>query len=121
MRDPVGDIWDVMATARTIRRFTDEPVHDATLARCLEAATWALAPDGAQAWRFVVLRSPELRAVVAWAAARATTARSSGDRSTTKRQAWALAPDGAQVAASRHRASVASSTGSSVNLSLIHI
>jgi len=57
-----------MSTARAIRRFTDAPVDDATLGRCLEAATWA--PNGAnvQAWRFVVLRSPEARAVVAEAA-----------------------------------------------------
>jgi len=60
-----------MSTARTIRRFTEEPVDDATLARCLEAATWAPSGANAQAWRFVVLRSPELRAVVATAAARA--------------------------------------------------
>jgi nitroreductase len=62
------DIWEVMSTARTIRRFTDEPVDDATLHRCLEAATWA--PSGAnfQAWRFVILRSREMRAVVAEAA-----------------------------------------------------
>jgi nitroreductase len=60
-----------MSTARTIRRFTDEPVDDATLARCLEAATWAPSGANAQAWRFVVLRSPELRAVVATAAAQA--------------------------------------------------
>jgi nitroreductase len=71
MTGPTSDVWEVMATARTIRRFTDEPVDDAVLARCLEAATWA--PNGAngQAWRFVVLRSPEQRAVVAEAAARA--------------------------------------------------
>jgi nitroreductase len=60
-----------MATARTIRRFTGEPVDDATLARCLEAATWAPSGANAQAWRFVVLRSPEMRAVVARAAAQA--------------------------------------------------
>ena len=60
-----------MSTARTIRRFTEEPVDDATLARCLEAATWAPSGANAQAWRFVVLRSPELRAVVATAAAQA--------------------------------------------------
>jgi nitroreductase len=62
------DVWEVLSTARTIRRFTDEPVDDVTLSRCLEAATWA--PNGAnvQAWRFVVLRSPEVRAVVAEAA-----------------------------------------------------
>src|SRR6476619_910689 len=63
-----SDIWEVLSTARSIRRFTDAPVDDATLGRCLEAATWA--PNGAnvQAWRFVVLRSPEVRAVVAEAA-----------------------------------------------------
>jgi nitroreductase len=65
------DVWEVMSTARTIRRFTDEPVDDATLARCLRAATWAPSGANVQAWRFVVLRSPELRAVVAEAAAHA--------------------------------------------------
>lgn len=60
-----------MATARSLRRFSDEPVDDATLARCLQAATWAPSGANAQAWRFVVLRSPEQRAVVADAAARA--------------------------------------------------
>src|SRR5689334_25339945 len=62
-----------MSTARTIRRFTDEPVDDATLARCLRAATWAPSGANAQRWRFVVLRSPELRAAVARAAAQALT------------------------------------------------
>ncbi|OBG58414.1 MULTISPECIES: nitroreductase family protein [unclassified Mycobacterium] len=66
-----SDIWEVMSTARTIRRFTDEPVDDATLVRCLDAARWAPSGANAQGWRFVVLRSPELRAVVAQAAARA--------------------------------------------------
>ena len=63
-----NDIWDVLATARTIRRFTDEPVDDATLARCLQAASCAPNGANAQAWRFVVLRSPEARAAVASAA-----------------------------------------------------
>ena len=65
------DVWAVMSTARTIRRFTGEPVDDAVLARCLEAATWAPSGANAQAWRFVVLRAPEVRAVVARAAAQA--------------------------------------------------
>jgi nitroreductase len=65
------DVWTVMKTARTIRRFTDRPVDDATLARCLRAATWAPSGANAQEWRFVVLRSAELRAVVAGAAAQA--------------------------------------------------
>src|SRR5437764_1355404 len=62
-----------MSTARTIRRFTDEPVPDAVLARCLESATWAPSGANAQAWRFIVLRSAEQRAVVAAAAAQALT------------------------------------------------
>ena len=71
MPSPSNDVWDVMSTARSIRRFTDEPVDDATLGRCLESATWAPNGANAQAWRFVVLRSPEQRAVVAEAARRA--------------------------------------------------
>ncbi len=71
MSEPNTDVWAVMSTARTIRRFTDEPVSDATLARCLEAATWAPSGANAQGWRFIVLRSPEQRAVVAQAAAQA--------------------------------------------------
>lgn len=66
-----ADIWEVMSTARTIRRFTEKPVDDATLARCLEAATWAPSGANAQQWRFVVLRSAQQRAVVAEAAAHA--------------------------------------------------
>lgn len=66
-----SDIWEVMSTARAIRRFTDDPVDDATLMRCLEAATWAPSGANAQAWRFVVLHSPQQRAVVAKAAAQA--------------------------------------------------
>jgi len=70
MSGPTSDFWEVLSTARTIRRFTDVPVDDATLARCLEAATWA--PNGAnvQAWRFVVLRAAPARAAVAEAARR---------------------------------------------------
>lgn len=71
MTGPTNDVWEVMSTARTIRRFTGQPVDDATLARCLEAARWAPSGANAQGWRFVVLRSPEQRAVVAEAAARA--------------------------------------------------
>lgn len=66
-----NDVWEVMSTARTIRRFTDQSVDDATLTRCLDSARWAPSGANAQGWRFVVLRSPEMRAVVAKAAAQA--------------------------------------------------
>src|ERR1700761_4538805 len=69
MSGATSDVWEAMSTARTIRRFTGEPVDDATLERCLQAAMWAPSGANAQAWRFVVLRSPEQRSVVAKAAA----------------------------------------------------
>ena len=69
MTGPSDDVWEVMSTARAIRRFTAEPVDDATLARCLEAATWAPSGANAQQWRFIVLRSADQRAAVAEAAA----------------------------------------------------
>ncbi|MGB3354736.1 MAG: nitroreductase family protein [Mycobacterium sp.] len=71
MHSETRDVWETMATARTIRRFTGDPVDDTTLRRCLEAATWAPSGANAQAWRFIVLRSAEQRAVVAQAAAHA--------------------------------------------------
>jgi nitroreductase len=65
------DVWEVMSTARTIRRFTDEPVDDAILARCLQAAAWAPTGANAQERRFIVLKDPRVREVVARAAAEA--------------------------------------------------
>ncbi len=58
------DVYEVMRTARAIRRFRDEPVPGDVLHRCLEAATWAPSGGNSQPWRFVVLRSPEARAAM---------------------------------------------------------
>ncbi|MBX7433909.1 nitroreductase family protein [Mycobacterium sp. Y57] len=68
MRHPSNDVWEVLATARSIRRFTDEPVDAATLERCLAAATWAPNGANAQLWRFIVLDGADQRAAVAAAA-----------------------------------------------------
>jgi nitroreductase len=68
MTQATDDIWDVLATARAIRRFTDEPVDEVTLGRCLEAASRAPSGGNAQHWRFIVLDSPEVRAAVQQAA-----------------------------------------------------
>ena len=64
------DLWTVMASASTVRRYRDEPVDDATLDRCLRAASWAPSGANQQPWRFVVLRSDQARAVVTEAAHR---------------------------------------------------
>ena len=70
------DVFEAMSTARAIRRYTSDPISDEVLRRCLEAATWSPSGGNRQAWRFVVLRSPEVRAVLgqtyrtAWAVAK---------------------------------------------------
>jgi nitroreductase len=58
------ELREAMRTARAVRRYKPDPVPDDVLARCLEAATWAPSGSNRQAWRFVVLRSPEVRAVL---------------------------------------------------------
>lgn len=68
MPHPTNNVWETLSTARSIRRFTDEPVDDATLQRCLEAATWAPNGANAQLWRFIILDAPEQRAAVRRAA-----------------------------------------------------
>jgi nitroreductase len=62
------DLWEVMSTARAVRRYRDEPVDRAVIDRCLEAATWAPSGGNQQPWRFVELRAPELRAIIGEAA-----------------------------------------------------
>lgn len=65
----VSDVWEVMSTARAIRRFTDRPVSDELISRCLGAATWAPSGGNQQPWRFVVLKSDESRQLLATGAA----------------------------------------------------
>lgn len=64
------DLWEVMRTASTVRRYRAEPVADEVLEQCLLAATWAPSGGNQQPWKFVVLRSPEAREVVTVGAAR---------------------------------------------------
>jgi nitroreductase len=62
------DLWTVMSSATAVRRYRAEPVDDATLDRCLRAASWAPSGGNQQPWRFVVLRSPEIREIITAAA-----------------------------------------------------
>lgn len=61
---PAIELHEAMSTARALRRYKPDPVPDEVLARCLEAATWAPSGSNMQHWRFLVLRSPEVRAVL---------------------------------------------------------
>ncbi len=48
----------LMKNRRSIRRYTPEPVPPATIARLIEAATWAPSAHNRQPWRFAVLTAP---------------------------------------------------------------
>ena len=63
-RHPHADLYETMRTARAIRRFRRDDVPDEVLIRCLEAATWAPSGSNRQGWRFLVLRSPEVRSIL---------------------------------------------------------
>jgi nitroreductase len=65
------NVWEAMHTARAIRRFTDQPVDDQVMRRCLEAATWAPSGGNQQPWHFVVIDSRQGRAALQSGAARA--------------------------------------------------
>jgi coenzyme F420-0:L-glutamate ligase/coenzyme F420-1:gamma-L-glutamate ligase len=49
---------------RTIRSFTNEAVPDDVITRAVEAAVAAPAPHHSEPWRFLVLRTPSLRAAL---------------------------------------------------------
>jgi 5,6-dimethylbenzimidazole synthase len=55
------DVADAIRLRRAVRRFTDAPIDDATLAALLEAARWAPSAGNFQPWRFVVVRDRAVR------------------------------------------------------------
>jgi nitroreductase len=63
-----ADLWEVMHTASSVRRYRDEPVSDEVIDTCLRAASWAPSGGNQQPWKFVVLRSASLRDVITAAA-----------------------------------------------------
>ena len=65
MRYEPGADWEtvekVMLRQRAIREFTDAPVDDAMLERCIRAATFAPSGGNTQPWRFIVIRDRETK------------------------------------------------------------
>jgi len=62
-----GGFYTWLAGRRSVRRYLRRPVPDQVLERILEAATWAPSAHNRQPWRFVVLRSAQVRSVLAGA------------------------------------------------------
>ena len=59
------DLYDALLTTRAMRRFTDEPVDDATIEACLRAAVQAPSGGNIQPYQFVVVTEPERKADLA--------------------------------------------------------
>ncbi|HWC37556.1 MAG TPA: nitroreductase family protein [Acidimicrobiales bacterium] len=58
------DLFAVVGRQRACREFRADPVDDALVERCLQAATLAPSAENRQPWVFVVVRDAELRSVI---------------------------------------------------------
>jgi nitroreductase len=59
------DIFDVIKTRRSIRKYKADPVDDKDLEKVLEAATWAPSWANTQCWRFIVVKDAGVKAQIA--------------------------------------------------------
>jgi len=55
------DILELIKTRRSIRKYKTAPVSEEEINKILEAGRWAPSADNSQPWRFIVLRSQEVR------------------------------------------------------------
>lgn len=62
------DIFEVIRTRRSIRKYRNDPVSDEDLRKILDAARWAPSAGNRQSWEFVVVRDPERKVALARAA-----------------------------------------------------
>jgi nitroreductase len=61
------DVFDIMATTRSMRRLKPDPVPDALIKKILEAGACAANGGNTQKWRFLVVKDPAIKkAVAAW-------------------------------------------------------
>ncbi len=59
------DIFSLIKTRRSIRKFTDAPVPDEIIDAIIEAGSWAPSGLNNQPWKFAVIRDRELKSEVA--------------------------------------------------------
>ena len=59
------EVLEAINSRRSIRKYKDTPVDDKTLGLVLEAARQAPSWANTQCWRFIVVRSDEIKAELA--------------------------------------------------------
>ncbi len=55
------DIFEIIRSRRSIRRFTEEPVPDEIIDRIIEAGAWAPSGLNNQPWKFAVIKDGDLK------------------------------------------------------------
>jgi nitroreductase len=55
------DIFECMRETHTVRQFREQEIEDATIARILEAASFAPSAGNLQPWFFYVVKNPKVR------------------------------------------------------------
>ena len=55
------DCLDIIKTRRSIRKFTDDDIDEATIEKIIEMGTWAPSGLNNQPWRFVVVMDKSLK------------------------------------------------------------
>jgi nitroreductase len=55
------DILEVIETRRSIRKYKPEPVSEDEINKILQAGRWAPSAANSQPWKFIVIRSKEMR------------------------------------------------------------
>lgn len=58
-------VMELIRTRRSVRKYSERPVDDKMVDQILEAGRWAPSGLDNQAWRFVVVREPGLKARIA--------------------------------------------------------
>jgi len=59
MKEGTSTVWDTIATRRSVRIFSDDPVDDSVLKKCLEAARLAPSWANKQCWHFMVVNDKQ--------------------------------------------------------------
>jgi nitroreductase len=58
------DIFELIETTRAIRRYTDEPVSDDEIARCISAAIHGPSGGNIQPWQFLAVTDPAVKRAI---------------------------------------------------------
>lgn len=58
------DVFDAITTTRAVRRYTDAPVTDDEILRCIEAAVHGPSGGNIQPWQFLAVTDPALKRAI---------------------------------------------------------